>query len=46
MIGVGFLGTMTGRRVLGRLPEKVFALVFRGVITVLALRLLYLALAG
>ena len=43
MIGAGFLGTMLGRRLLDRLPHHVFAVVFKIVLTVLALRLLYAA---
>ena len=43
MIGAGFLGTMLGRRVLDRLPHEVFARIFKIVLTLLALRLLYAA---
>lgn len=43
MIGAGFLGTMLGRRVLDRLPHEVFARIFKVVLTLLALRLLYAA---
>ncbi len=41
MIAAGFAGTVTGRAVLMKLPEKVFAYVFKTVLTLLALRLLY-----
>ena len=44
MIGAGFLGTVLGRRLLDRLPHHVFARVFKVILTVLALRLLYAAL--
>jgi uncharacterized membrane protein YfcA len=44
MIGAGFLGTMLGKRLLDRLPEKVFAHVFKVVLSVLALRLLWTGL--
>ena len=43
MIASGFLGTLTGRRVLNRLPERAFAWGFRLVLTLLALRLLWSA---
>ena len=43
MIGAGFLGTMLGRRVLDRRPHEVFARIFKIVLTLLALRLLYAA---
>jgi uncharacterized membrane protein YfcA len=44
MVGAGFLGTMLGRRLLDRLPHDVFARIFKVILTVLALRLLYAAL--
>lgn len=44
MIGSGFLGSFLGRKMLLKLPEKLFKLIFKGVITLLALRLLYAAL--
>lgn len=46
MIGLGFLGTMTGRRLLDRLPEAAFARGFKGVLTLLALQLLWQAAGG
>ena len=46
MIGAGFLGTMLGRRLLDRLPHRIFATAFKVILTVLALRLLYSALAS
>ncbi len=45
MIAAGFAGTVVGRRILLRLPEKVFLWAFRLVLTALALRLLGGALA-
>jgi uncharacterized membrane protein YfcA len=39
MIVAGFLGTVTGRAVLMKLPEKVFKVLFNTVLTLLALRL-------
>lgn len=41
MIGLGFLGTMAGRRLLDRLPEARFKTGFRIVLTLLALKLLW-----
>ena len=46
MIGAGFLGTLAGRHVLNRLPERAFAWGFRAVLTLLALRLLWSALTA
>ncbi|MEZ5728666.1 MAG: sulfite exporter TauE/SafE family protein [Burkholderiaceae bacterium] len=43
MVAVGFLGTLAGKRVLARLPEKIFAMAFRLVLSALAVRLLWVA---
>ena len=43
MIATGFLGTYTGKTLLERLPEKVFGYVFKGLLTLLASRLVILA---
>jgi len=43
MIAGGFLGTLVGRAVLLRLPERAFRIAFKTVLTVLALRLLWSA---
>jgi uncharacterized membrane protein YfcA len=43
MVGAGFLGTMLGRRLLDRLPHHLFARIFKAILSVLALRLLYAA---
>lgn len=40
MIGSGFLGTLTGRALLDRLPERTFRIVLRWVLSLLALNLL------
>ena len=40
MIGSGFIGTVLGRRALGRIPEQTFRKAFKLVLTLLALRLL------
>jgi len=45
MIASGFLGTLLGRRILKGLPEQLFSRLLRVVLTLLAGRLLYLALA-
>lgn len=44
MIASGFLGTLSGRSLLDRIPEHVFVQVFRLVVTLLAVRLLWVAL--
>ena len=41
MIGAGFAGTVVGRAVLMKVPEKVFDTVFKTILTLLAMRLLY-----
>ena len=46
MIGSGFLGTLSGSKLLDRIPEHIFVHVFRVVVTLLALRLLWSALFG
>lgn len=43
MIVTGLIGTMVGRQFLNRLPEKTFRVVFKTILTVLAVRLLYSA---
>jgi uncharacterized membrane protein YfcA len=40
MIAAGFLGTLTGTALLDRLPERVFATILKGLLTVIALDLL------
>ena len=46
MIAAGFFGTMIGRRLLDRLPHHAFARIFKLILTVLALRLLYAAVTS
>ena len=46
MIASGFLGTLLGRRILKGLPERLFSRLFRIVLTLLAGRLLYLAITA
>lgn len=41
MIASGFLGTLTGRRLLGRLGDRRFARVLQAILTLLALQMLY-----
>jgi uncharacterized membrane protein YfcA len=43
MVGTGFLGTFTGRFILEKIPEKVFVIHFKSVLTLLSARLIYLA---
>jgi len=45
MIVSGLAGTLMGRHLLRRLPESTFRIIFKGVLSLLALRLLYKALA-
>ncbi len=42
----GFFGTLFGRNILNRLPERIFRIGFRITLSLLALRLFYGALAG
>ena len=44
MVMSGFLGTWAGSHLLNRLPERTFLVLFKTVITLLAIRLLYAAL--
>ena len=44
MIAAGFVGTLLGKRLLSKLPEKLFANIFKGILTLLALQLLWTAL--
>jgi uncharacterized membrane protein YfcA len=46
MVAAGFVGTVLGNRVLRRLPDAGFDRVFKLILTVLALRLLWEALLG
>jgi len=46
MIVTGFAGTLIGRHLLRRVAQQRFALLFRTVLTLLGLRLLWLALTG
>jgi len=46
MILGGLLGTWLGRSLLRRFPESTFKVVFKGVLSVLAIRLLYNAVTG
>ena len=46
MIAAGFIGTMFGKRVLSLLPERIFAGVFKGILSLLALDLLWSAATG
>ena len=44
MIASGLVGTYTGKMLLQKIPERQFRIIFRTVLTLLALRLLYNAL--
>lgn len=43
MIATGFAGTLVGRHFLNKLPERAFRIVFKTILTALALRLLWTA---
>lgn len=43
MIASGFLGTLTGKALLERLPERLFGWIFKALLTVLAIRLITVA---
>ena len=45
MVASGFLGTLSGRKLLDRIPEHVFVHLFRVVVTLLAIRLLWAAIS-
>ena len=44
MVGTGFLGTFTGHFILNKIPEKIFIILFKGLLTLLSARLIYLAI--
>lgn len=46
MIASGFLGTLAGRAIVVRLPERAFRIGFRALLTALALRVLWQAVAS
>jgi len=46
MVAAGFAGTILGSRLLSRLPERGFRMAFNGVLSVLALNLIYRAVVG
>lgn len=46
LIGFGFIGTVMGKTLLNRLPEHVFKIGLKAILTLLALRLMYSALTG
>jgi uncharacterized membrane protein YfcA len=43
MIGTTFLATWLGRKMLDRVPERLFRIVLKAILTLLALRLLWVA---
>lgn len=45
-VASGLLGTLAGRAIVVRLPERIFRIAFRTLLTALALRILWQALAG
>ena len=46
LIGFGMIGTWVGRKVLDKLPEKVFRIGLNVILTLLACRLLYAAVSA
>lgn len=42
MVATGFVGTLTGKAILDRMPEKAFRIGFKALLTLLSLRLAYL----
>jgi len=46
LLACGFAGTCTGRHLLNRLPERVFRIGLKTILTLIALRLLYGAVSG
>ena len=46
MVSFGFIGTLIGKRLLKRLPEHIFSLSLKIILTLLTLRLLYSAASG
>ncbi|MBX2837987.1 MAG: hypothetical protein KTR35_14110 [Gammaproteobacteria bacterium] len=46
MIVSGLLGTMAGGSMLKKIPESSFKIIFRSILSLLALRLLYKAIMG
>lgn len=46
MIATGFLGTTTGKKVLEWMPERIFAIGFKTVLTLLAARLLWVGVSN
>ncbi len=41
LIGFGFAGTFAGKQALNRLPEEIFRMVLKIILTLISLRLLY-----
>ena len=41
LIAFGFIGTFIGKHALNRLPERVFRIAMRAIVTVIAFRLLF-----
>jgi uncharacterized membrane protein YfcA len=46
MIATSFIGTWLGKRVLDVIPERLFRIAFQTILTVLALRLIWIAAGG
>ena len=46
LVSFGFIGTLIGRRILNRLPEHLFKVGLKIILTLLAMRLMYSAITG
>jgi len=46
LVSFGFIGTLIGKRILKRLPEHIFSIGLKIILTLLALRLMYSAASG
>ena len=46
LISFGFIGTLIGKRILKRLPENIFSIGLKIILTLLAFRLMYSAVSG
>ncbi len=46
LISFGFIGTLIGKRILNQLPENIFSISLKIILTMMALRLMYTAASG
>ena len=43
MVMTGFIGTYTGKYILHKIPDRLFGVLFKAMLTLLAIRLVYIA---